>query len=1022
VKIAEYNQMMKYLTRPARSEPEYEQVAMAGAFKGGKKLIEKLLKKGDIKKGEAPKTDVEKVQSKVESDQKSIQKLSDNNQIPVKDQTVKSPYKFTGDETLDDPGMFDDIFNKMYPDYSEGGKYELPLPGEEPLTKKKRTLNAEGGVIGEDGMFVGEDLESRTGFAEIKTKNVLKAPDLVKLLEKYDINISPRNIGRGAEIYGIKRPENVTVEYKDRNSKRLVDLEKPKSFYVKPTVSELNQIKKQYDINQLKAPGMTEAGKKEFKKRKAYVTKLLKTKKYTQAEVKRMAKEKFNKDMSSVVNEVAKTIKGIPSGTTGESAALVKKIKRDLKELNKSEVKKLLKNGDTNLEKLVKKTSKLLDINNDLATRRIGQLIEAYAGDDRYIKVKDDLFLRRVQPILKGLGQIEGTKLFGGLAGGLQRVRAERKVAKDLSKQSSFFPSLRKRIQELIPGSGYETDEIKNIKSSAKFGTSPYSVFIQGVQSNINQEKAATLDKQTSIYEKRLQNAKTITEKKEIANEFNKKAKAFAAEANKNLKPGQLPVRTLEISFNEPNKVIKNKSALANYGDMFDDIYKKHGYSFKVPSDVKTVDEVLPFLKSGRGQKQILRGVQTQAPRLFLQAIPGAESLADFTSSIIDDVAKGAYGRAALKKLGLIGTYFGGKDAVKTLAEGESGAEAVADFLGLKGIAQDAMETASLTPEGRDIKQRTAREQYQKNLQESGFMGGGLDQSGIASLYPTEPDQPVTEAEARQLQTEQDIYGSRKEGIEQLRRQAGDIQLQQFKSKFGIPYDLNREYAYGGRVEMKIGGDPKDKKKTTPALDKPTIQIDPNAPIDPGRRDFMEKGAGMGLGLGALATGLVKFGPEIKKAVTNVTTTIVDEVPNIINELYFTIRNLGKTTDYGRDGIVKTKLGNYELIEEPGGYSITKTTDSDFRYQQEYFEVTTDPEKGVIHYEELTALPDMDGKLKDVDYGVDLDTYREIGEDLAKIKKDDSLIKIADDDIAKQIEKEEAFKKSLQKKGTGEND
>jgi len=226
--------------------------------------------------------------------------------------------------------------------------------------------------------------------------------------------------------------------------------------------------------------------------------------------------------------------------------------------------------------------------------------------------------------------------------------------------------------------------------------------------------------------------------------------------------------------------------------------------------------------------------------------------------------------------------------------------------------------------------------------------------------------------------------------------------------------------AYGGRVEMKIGGDPKDKKKTTPALDKPTIQIDPNAPIDPGRRDFMEKGAGMGVGLGALATGLVKFAPEIKKAVSGVTTQIA-EVPNIIKELFFTIKNLGQITQSGK-GTVKTKLGPYTLEEGPGGYNITKTTDSDYRYQQEYFEVITDPEKGVIHYEELTALPDMDGKLKDVDYGVDLDTYREIGEDLAKIKNDDSLIKIANDDIAKQIEKEEAFKKSLQKKGTGEND
>ena len=182
------------------------------------------------------------------------------------------------------------------------------------------------------------------------------------------------------------------------------------------------------------------------------------------------------------------------------------------------------------------------------------------------------------------------------------------------------------------------------------------------------------------------------------------------------------------------------------------------------------------------------------------------------------------------------------------------------------------------------------------------------------------------------------------------------------------------------------------------------------------------EGMGLGgLGIAGLLSGAVKFAPEIKKAVTGVTTQMT-EVPNIIKELYATIKNLGQVTDYSKKGVVKTELGPYELNEYPGGYNITKMTDSDFRYQKEYFEVQTDPEYGVIDYEELTALPDMDGKLKDVDYGVELNTYREIGEDLAKIKNDDSLIKIADDDIAKQIEKEEALKESLGKKGMGEND
>ena len=116
-------------------------------------------------------------------------------------------------------------------------------------------------------------------------------------------------------------------------------------------------------------------------------------------------------------------------------------------------------------------------------------------------------------------------------------------------------------------------------------------MFVQGIKSDINQDKMKTLDKQTSIYEKRLQAAKP-EDKPKIAEEYNTKARKFAAEANKNLKPGQPPVRVLEISFDEPNKVIKNKYALDNYGDLFDDIYKKHGYSFKVPADVKTIEEI----------------------------------------------------------------------------------------------------------------------------------------------------------------------------------------------------------------------------------------------------------------------------------------------------------------------------------------------------------------------------------------------------------------------------------------------
>ena len=455
--------------------------------------------------------------------------------------------------------------------------------------------------------------------AEILTKNVIRADELLQLLRS--LGIEATNISRFAQAYGFKKPKKVQVRNVDG---RISTFENPKkNFYVKPTADELKKIKAQYDVNVLKKTD-TGPGKVAFDKRNKRAIELLRSGKYSLAEAEKILLKEFPevKGMKSTLQKLKKQIKNVPSGKAGETATVVKRVKDDLAKLNKSEVKKLLKAGETNIEKLIKKTEKILNVDDALASRRIGQLIEAYSGDKTYLDVKDDLLLRRVGPLLKNLSQ--GT-LFGGVGGALARSASERKVATDIGKPRAFFTSLKKRIQELIPGTGIEVDEIKNIRSSAKFNTSPYSIFLQGIRSDLNQEKGKTLDKQTTMYEKRLQNAKTLDEKKLIAQEYNAKARAFARDANKNLKPGQLPVRVLEISFDKPDNVIKNKSALDNYGDMFDDIYKKHGYSFKVPADVKTVDEIRPYLEGGRGKGKMLRLLAAKAPRIF--GIPAAAYL-----------------------------------------------------------------------------------------------------------------------------------------------------------------------------------------------------------------------------------------------------------------------------------------------------------------------------------------------------------------------------------------------------------
>lgn len=451
---------------------------------------------------------------------------------------------------------------------------------------------------------------------------VIKTDKLIELLKKYKINFPRRALSTYVKTYGIKKADELEVIRRDKRSPNYIRKEIIKSgIYEQPSDKELKEIKKQYDINRLKASGTTKEGAKAFIERKTRAEQLLK-KGYSQAEANEVLKKEFKqfKDYKNTLKEVAKDLRKqgieIKSGIGPEGPQSIR-VRDDLSKLNKSEVKDLIRSGETNINKIVSKTQKILSTTPELAARRVGQLMEAFAGDDQYINVKNELLAERSKSLTKGLGEISGSRLYGGIGGGLQRQMANRNVALSIGKSATFFNNLKKRIQELFPNFNFETDEIKNLMSSSKNRTGPYSIFLQGLRSDINQIKLHELDKKMGSYEKRIQEAEDIVEKKKLAKEFNTEAKKFETSVNKNLKPGQLPVRVLEFSFEEPNKVIKNKSALENYEELFNDIYKKHGYSFKVPSDVKTVDEIRPYLQSTRGNAKVLKALAQKAPRIF---------------------------------------------------------------------------------------------------------------------------------------------------------------------------------------------------------------------------------------------------------------------------------------------------------------------------------------------------------------------------------------------------------------------
>ena len=449
---------------------------------------------------------------------------------------------------------------------------------------------------------------------------IIQAPELIKILKEAGIEVSASNLSRAAELYGLKEAPKLARTYYDKrfpNAKgRTVNI--TKGIYYKPTAAELKNIKKQYDINKLKNSTLGE-GKTQFLKRQKAATQLLKSGNYTMGQANEKLKTMFPgiTSMKATLTQLAKNIKGIPSGKEGPTATVVKKVTNALNKLDKSEIRTLIKSNNYTPNQLINKTSKILKIDDNLAARRLGQLVEAYRGDTKYINATNELLARHTHKITKSLTQ----GLWGGIGGALVRTLNETKVAQALDEKRSFFPSVKKRIGEVIgAGTGYETDVVKNLASSARHGTSPYSIFIQSIRGDLNKIKGRRLDHMLGTAEKKMQAATTMVEKKKIAEAYNKEAKDFVNKANKNLKKGQLPVRTMEISFDAPSKTIKNKKAYELWGDVYDDIHATHGYSFKVPKDLRTVYDVVPFIKSGKGQIQIAKAIAQNAPRLISAA------------------------------------------------------------------------------------------------------------------------------------------------------------------------------------------------------------------------------------------------------------------------------------------------------------------------------------------------------------------------------------------------------------------
>jgi hypothetical protein len=174
---------------------------------------------------------------------------------------------------------------------------------------------------------------------------------------------------------------------------------------------------------------------------------------------------------------------------------------------------------------------------------------------------------------------------------------------------------------------------------------------------------------------------------------------------------------------------------------------------------------------------------------------------------------------------------------------------------------------------------------------------------------------------------------------------------------------------------------------------------------DIARRKFMKAAGAGAAGLAALKTGLLGFGKEAAPVVEKVAETVSEtaqSVPPYFFRLVEKIKFMGDDTLASQDKAIAKKYKDYIMEEDfAGNITIIKKSTDDMYPEDVYMSYKVDdvslPNKDgfarVDEYEEFTARPDMEGKMKDVEPGVPDEVIEEAGDTTAlTLKKADGGI------------------------------
>ena len=214
---------------------------------------------------------------------------------------------------------------------------------------------------------------------------------------------------------------------------------------------------------------------------------------------------------------------------------------------------------------------------------------------------------------------------------GAQRELNELIIGRSLGEKSikTIKTQIRKNPNYIFTGD-YNIDEPAGTTSSVRRGTTPYGIFGQIIDKDLNQGEKYSFDRKKSVKEAKLQKAlkdakiKRVNDigsdknVKKALKDFNKLVSEYEEILNVDTPKGTPRIKLFKATLDSPIDSIANFDTFnPEYKKAFLNNFNNRGYSFQVPRDIKTIPQIAELTKDPAVIKKMTQLVNRFAPRLL---------------------------------------------------------------------------------------------------------------------------------------------------------------------------------------------------------------------------------------------------------------------------------------------------------------------------------------------------------------------------------------------------------------------